>query len=114
MQSLSNRRGYPRVPLHAKLRIILPGVDERRQLLIDNLSKGGLFICTGEPRPVGTRLEFELFVRDGGPQIVGAGVVKWIETNPGKKQGMGIKFLELNEEGKEEILLVLKKMREEA
>ena len=75
---------------------------------MDNLSAGGLFITTNDPRPVGTILQFEFSVRDGGVTIAGKGVVQWTEKDTEKKPGMGIKFLELNEEGRKELSALLK------
>ena len=102
-----NQRKFARVNLRATIRIVFSEVGARRQLLLDNLSAGGLFVRTKQPKPIGTRLTFEFSVRDGGNPILGTGVVKWIEKDPKKVPGMGIQFLELNEEGRLELTEML-------
>lgn len=106
-----DRRKFARIPLATQIRVLLPGAEERFQYLLDNLSTGGLFIRTTKPRPIGSMLKFEFSVRDGGKPIVGAGVVKWIEGDPEKIPGMGIQFTELNDEGRQEILKVVREMK---
>ena len=111
MDEKRNRRQFARVNLHARIRVAFPGVDSRRQLLLENLSAGGLFIQTEQPKPIGTEFTFEFIARDGGPTIEGAGVVRWIESELGRPKGMGIHFLRLNEAGEKDIreLLALRK-----
>jgi uncharacterized protein (TIGR02266 family) len=103
-----NRRKFPRITLDANIRIVVDGADDRRALLVDNLGADGLFIRTESPKPVGTKIRFEFLVRDGGSKIEGAGIVRWVNRNPDGPPGMGIKFLELNEEGRREILGILR------
>jgi uncharacterized protein (TIGR02266 family) len=59
-----------------------------------NLSKGGLFIETGAPLPVGTALSLRLRLPEGTTMDVD-GVVAWIRARPsddGRPPGMGIEL----------------------
>ena len=103
-----NRRRFARVTLESRVEIRLSGVDARRKVFLDNISAGGLFIVTQNPKPIGTKLSFEFSVRDGAPSVIGKGIVRWVESDLSKTQGMGIQFLELNEEGKKELMEVLR------
>ena len=109
MDDKLNRLKFARINLEAQVKVTFSGVDARRQLLSDNISTGGLFIVTDQPKAIGTVLKFEFIVRDGGPTIEGSGVVRWVENHPQKPKGMGIKFVDLNEAGREEIKVVLKR-----
>jgi uncharacterized protein (TIGR02266 family) len=91
----------------AKVRVVFAEGGARRQLLLENISPDGLFLRAVPPKPIGTRVAFEFLLRNGGEPIVGLGVVRWVEEDPAKPRGMGIQFLELNEEGRREISSVL-------
>ncbi len=108
---MQDRRKFARIDLATKVRIVVEGVDARHQLFVDNVSAGGLFIRMEQPRPVGSTIHFEFLVRDGGPRITGSGIVQWVNERPGKPPGMGIKFIELNDEGRKEILAVLREKK---
>jgi uncharacterized protein (TIGR02266 family) len=101
------RRQFSRIELQTKVKVTFSSSDSRRALLSTNLSEGGLFLQAEETKPVGTKIEFEFALRDGGPSILGHGVVRWIEDSPERRKGMGIKFLDLNDEGKREILEII-------
>ena len=112
LKKMRERRRFARIPLSTQVRVTVPGIEERRQLLLENLSEGGLFIRTPSPKPVGTVLDFEFSVRDGGEPIRGRGVVRWTETDPEGNRGMGIKFLDLDEAARKEILSLLAQRRQ--
>lgn len=106
-----NRRKFARVSLETRVRIVLSGVDARRQLFIDNISEGGLFIRVDDPKPIGSKIRFEFLVRDQGPTISGLGLVQWVSRDPEGPPGMGIQFLELNEAGRTEIQEILRSQK---
>jgi type IV pilus assembly protein PilZ len=62
-----------------------------------NLSRGGTFIRTERPLPVGTVFEFQLFVPHLDEPLAVRGEVSWIvppgEAGGGQDPGMGIRFL---------------------
>lgn len=64
-----------------------------------NLSTGGMFVQSKNPRPVGTLLRFELMLGDGEP-IKGVGEIVWIRPRPQGPEapsGMGVQFGHLGE-----------------
>jgi uncharacterized protein (TIGR02266 family) len=70
-----------------------------------NISRGGIFIATKTPKPVGTPLRFEFVLAVGEPGISvirGEGQVLWTRefdpNQPGKAHGMGVKFTRLDAE----------------
>jgi molecular chaperone DnaK len=84
------------------LRLSYGSVDEFVEKFASNLSRGGVFIRTREPRPIGTVLAFELRLHGGEPVVKGKGVVRWIQpedpaARPPTAPGMGVQFLELDE-----------------
>src|SRR2546429_27646 len=64
-----------------------------------NISHGGLFLSSKQPKPVGTEVRFELLLANGDPAIKGEGRVAWIKDfdpdEPQAAHGMGIKFTKL-------------------
>ena len=62
-----------------------------------NLSKGGIFLETDNPMPMGTVLNLRFSVPGGSPLEV-TGLVAWVRSlpEPGKPAGMGIEFENLD------------------
>jgi len=64
-----------------------------------NISRGGTFIQTETPLPIGTEFLFQLHVPQLDEPIRILGEVRWIQTMddvlgaPGEKAGMGIRFI---------------------
>src|SRR5260370_31439866 len=70
-----------------------------------NISRGGIFINTKTPKPVGTELRFEFLLAAGEVLesiIRGEGEVQWVRqfdpAHPAKLHGMGIRFTTLDGE----------------
>jgi uncharacterized protein (TIGR02266 family) len=70
-----------------------------------NISRGGIFIATKQPKAVGTPLKFEFVLAVGEPGISvirGEGQVLWTRefdpSQPNKAHGMGVKFTRLDAE----------------
>lgn len=61
-----------------------------------NISKGGTFIKTKKPLPIGTRFLFKLSVPQRPNPFELIGEVVW-STSEGEEPGMGIKFVYSNE-----------------
>jgi len=78
-----------------------------------NVSRGGIFLSTHNPLPVGTTLNLRFNLPDDHRTIKVTGKVVWInEIKPGKKNlnpGMGIEFVDLSEKDKEAITLLIKR-----
>ncbi|MGB8222933.1 MAG: TIGR02266 family protein [Polyangiales bacterium] len=84
--------------------------DRLNALLSDytqNISRGGTFIRTERPMPVGTVLSFTIRAPHLGEPIVIRGAVRWVVeaggARPGRPAGMGISFVYDSPEGKESI-----------
>ena len=74
------------------------GIDEFVQKYATNISEGGLFIRTRDPKPIGTELSFKVDIADGQRVLQGIGLVKWTRADgdPNGPAGMGLEFLELD------------------
>ncbi|MEZ4705146.1 MAG: PilZ domain-containing protein [Bdellovibrionota bacterium] len=106
------RRRFARISLESNVKILFQKEDQRDQVLLENLSEGGLFLLTEDPKPIGTKLNFEFRVKNQEESIKGTGIVKWVENDKNKRKGMGIQFLELNEAGKRIITRLFRKYRQ--
>ena len=62
-----------------------------------DLSRGGLFLETEQPRSVGSELELRLAIPGANDEVLLTGEVVWIqqEPAPGKPMGMGVRFTDL-------------------
>ena len=100
--SENDTRGAERLP--ATLRIRLKYSDEAHfiERYSMNISRGGIFIATRTPKPVGTQLRFEFQLGNGQSLIRGAGTVVWIKAfdpaHADQPHGMGVRFGGLDEE----------------
>lgn len=69
-----------------------------------DISSGGMFICTESPHPVASIFEFELRPDDDMPVIRGKAQVAWVRSRAegtGRPAGMGARFVELDEAGRQ-------------
>lgn len=96
-----NRRKFARISLATQVKVVFREENQRDSMISQNLSEGGLFLESEVLKPIGTVLDFEFRVQGGGEPIKGKGVVRWLEEDVKKRKGMGIQFLELNDEGKD-------------
>ncbi len=64
-----------------------------------NISQGGIFISTPDPLTIGSEVSLSLYIPGEDPVKL-KGVVRWTNENesPEKSCGMGIEFIESNEE----------------
>jgi molecular chaperone DnaK len=88
-----------------RIKLKYPDVDTFIHKYSANISRGGIFISTRTPKPVGTRLKFEFLLAapDGERCVIrGEGQVQWTkEYDPdggSKAHGMGVKFTRLDAE----------------
>jgi uncharacterized protein (TIGR02266 family) len=68
-----------------------------------HVTRGGVFLASRAPKPVGTKVRFELLLADGKSKVLkGDGVVVWIKpydaAHPNRSYGMGLKFSKLDAE----------------
>jgi len=74
------------------------GVDEFAQRYATNLSDGGMFIRTRDPKAVGSEFRFKVEIANGQRVLQGNAVVRWVRgaNDPNGPAGMGVQFLDLD------------------
>ena len=90
-----DRRESVRVPVNLEVHFRSEGA--LRRCLLTNLSRGGVFIATNAPAPIGTQVKLRIVVDQGGEPIEVEGEV--VSHNVGRgfateKTGMGVRFLD--------------------
>ena len=114
----SEQRGGPRAPISLKIeykRLNSFFADYTR-----NISKGGTFIRTERPLPIGTEFHFELQVPKLEENLRLRGKVQWIltpeELEEGEDQepGMGIGFVYANAAEREKVESAVEALMEES
>ena len=75
-------------------------IDEFIDQYAIDISRGGIFIKTKTPSPIGTLLKIEIQLTTGAAVISAVGRVVWRREQPegGQAAGMGIKFIKLEPE----------------
>src|SRR5258708_22207697 len=85
-----------RTPITLKIKFKSSNLDQFIERYSVDVSRGGIFIRTKEPLPVGTQLRFEFQLQDASSLIAGDGTVVWIREHDPARQGvapgMGVKF----------------------
>lgn len=92
-----------RVPYRQSVTLSYDWFGDFETQLTENLSLDGMFIRSSRPYPPGTVFDFQLLLRDDFTLVKGRGEVVWIrerEASPDQPAGMGIRFLELDETGR--------------
>ena len=73
-----------------------PDVDTFVARFAPNVTRGGVFLASRKPRPVGEVVRFEISLAQGPPLLWGSGRVTWVrEFNPAephRAHGMGVQF----------------------
>jgi uncharacterized protein (TIGR02266 family) len=79
-----------------KLRLKYVELDMFVERFAPNVTRGGIFIASRDPRPVGSEVRFEVLLTSGPPVLSGEGRVTWVKDyNPAEPQrphGMGVQF----------------------
>ncbi|HUL60105.1 MAG TPA: TIGR02266 family protein [Anaeromyxobacteraceae bacterium] len=106
------RRRETRVPLELKIRLGFGSIDEFIERYSVNISRGGIFVRTLDPRPPGAEVVLDVAIESGDRVIHGKGVVTWTTPpsapgEPHRDPGMGIRFTELDSESRALVDLVV-------
>ena len=116
--STENRR-EPRVPIGPLVQIRYQDLDEFLAVHAANLSAGGMFLATREPREVGSLLYVQFFLQDGQPIIEGMAKVIWVRPpsddaaeTAEAPAGMGVAFVSLDERSRELLRKVVAEHRD--
>jgi uncharacterized protein (TIGR02266 family) len=108
----NDKRAERRVPVALRIRLRYSDVDQFISKFAINISRGGMFLSSRNPKAIGTHLQFEMRLADDSPVIEGTGEVRWIREydrhQPHQPHGMGIRFFEL----KPDSLVVLERIIE--
>jgi molecular chaperone DnaK len=85
-----------------RIKLKYPDVETFIQKYAVNISRGGIFIATKQPKAVGTFVKFEFLLSDATTTSIirGEGQVQWTKeydaAHPMKAHGMGVKFSRLD------------------
>jgi type IV pilus assembly protein PilZ len=104
------RRKYPRVPLSLLIQYRFDTLEDFLSEYSTNISIGGMFIRTDKPKDEGTLVYLQFYLRDGAKLIEGLGRV--VRVNPSDDQaavGMGIEFVNFDEESMELIRQIVER-----
>ncbi|HSN91787.1 MAG TPA: TIGR02266 family protein, partial [Anaeromyxobacteraceae bacterium] len=106
------KRREERVPAELRIRLGFGSIDEFVERYALNISRGGIFVRTLEPRPSGAEVTLDVSLGTGEHVIRGRGVVAWTTPpsapgEPARQPGMGIKFLSLDAESRALVDLVV-------
>jgi uncharacterized protein (TIGR02266 family) len=86
----------PRGPVSLRIKFRSASLDQFIERYAVDVSRGGIFIRTREPLPVGTQLRFNFQLQDAAPLLAGEGTIVWIRENDpsraGVTPGMGVRF----------------------
>jgi molecular chaperone DnaK len=95
-----NRRKHTRTPLSLLVQFRSESFDDFLAEYALDLSPGGMFIRTQEPRELGAMVYLQFSLKDGSKLIEGLGkVVRVIPPSGGNQEaGMGVEFVNFDEE----------------
>jgi uncharacterized protein (TIGR02266 family) len=88
-------REHSRAPLKAPVKLQFESWSEPLEGFTGNISVGGMFVETTDPKAVGTYLRFEIRLPGEGDPVRGLGEVVWLRSRsegPDLPKGMGIQF----------------------
>jgi uncharacterized protein (TIGR02266 family) len=96
-----------------RVRLRYPDLETFIEKYAPNVTRGGIFLASREPRPVGFVLRFEVLLRQGGPVLSGEGRVTWVKefnpAEPHRPYGMGVQFLYVDPAARPVLESLLKK-----
>lgn len=97
----AERRRFPRAPLSLLIQYRFDTLDDFLAEYSTDISLGGMFIRTTEPREEGSLVYLQFYLRDGAKLIEGLGrVVRSISPQAATEKtvpGMGIEFVNFDE-----------------
>lgn len=82
-----------------RVRLKHPDVKTFVERFAPNVTRGGVFLASREPRPVGALVRFEVSLVNGQVVLSGEGRVTWVKpynaSEPTRPHGMGVQFTQL-------------------
>jgi len=88
-----------------RIRLRLASFDAFIDKIAPNVTRGGVFIASRTPLPMGSTFAFEIQLVGGEVALAGDGKVTWVKAfdpaAPQKPHGMGVQFLRLDNPSRE-------------
>lgn len=101
---MAETRKDKRAPVSLKVRFKSATVDEFIEHYSKDVSRGGIYIKSSQPLPVGTLLKFQFQLKDESALIRGVGRVVWTRAEEDaaadQPAGMGIKFIKMDNDSR--------------
>ena len=96
----ADKRRHPRTPLNVLVQFRFDTFDEFLAEYSVNISPGGIFVNTDEPRQEGEVIYLQFALKDGSKLIEGMGKVVRVNPvgDPKRPPGMGIEFINFDDE----------------
>ncbi|HEY2731499.1 MAG TPA: TIGR02266 family protein [Polyangia bacterium] len=83
-----------------RVRLRYPDLETFVERFAPNVTRGGVFIASRAPRPIGDLFAFEVQIATGDVALAGEGKVIWVKefnpSEPNKAHGMGVQFMALS------------------
>jgi uncharacterized protein (TIGR02266 family) len=87
-------------PAPVRVRLRYAAFETFIEKFAPNVTRGGLFLASRTPRPIGEVFQFEVQLAGGEVALSGDGKVTWVReydpAAPNKPHGMGVQFLRLD------------------
>ena len=93
-----NGRGAPRVPVSMLVQYRFATLEDFAAEYSVDLSTTGIFVRTDDPRKVGSMVYLQITLKDGSKLIEGFGRVARVGQDGRGHPGMGIQFINFDEE----------------
>ena len=103
MSSEPKQREHPRIPLQLLVQFRLNDMETFLKDYALNISSGGLFIKSLKPHPTGSMIYLQIQLKDGKKLIEGLGKVVHVNHPSQANPGMGIEFINLDQNSQEVI-----------
>lgn len=97
------KRKSPRAPLSLLVQYRFDSLDDFMAEYSVDISIGGMFIRTREPREVGAMIYLQFTLKDGSKLIEALGRVVHVNPPEAEIPGMGIEFVNVDEESAQTI-----------
>ena len=98
MTSSVERRRYPRVPLNLLIQYRSESFEKFMSEYASDISEGGMFIRTDEPREEGSMVYLQFTLEDGTKLIEGLGRIVRVNPDGGENpRGIGVEFVNFDE-----------------
>ena len=95
-------RLHARAPVACRVRLTVADQEDFAAKFANNISEGGVFVEAHTERLPGDQLTITLVQPETGEEIALDGTVAAVQVPPGKIRGLGIRFLPLSAEEREQ------------